>query len=140
MASLAYDQDDQQPYDIDTFCTLSASDQREEITRLADLLETEPGPVNNGKTRKTTYQALIDEYNTRDAGVNQAQQGVFDINPPAQVVGNANLGPAVSMNDDQAVFEEFSLGAPTIPPPSKSLTVAQIRAGLLLWKLKFLKM
>ena len=53
--------------------------------------------MNNGKTRKTTYQALIDEYNSRDAGVNQAQQGVLDINPPAQDVGNANLGPAVSM-------------------------------------------
>ena len=86
--------------------------------------------MNNGKTRKTTYQALIDEYNSRDAGVNQAQQGVIDINPPAQDVGNANLGPAVSMNGNQAVFEEFSLGAPTIPPPSKSLTVAQIKAGL----------
>ena len=130
MASLAYDEDDQQPYDIDTFCSFSASDQKDEITRLAEVLGTAPGPMNNGKTRKTTYQALIDEYNSRDAGVNQAQQGVFDINPPEQDVGNANLGPAVSMNGDQAVFEDFSLGAPTIPPPSKSLTVAQIRAGL----------
>ena len=130
MASLAYDEDDQQPYDIDTFCTFSASDQRDEITRLAGVLATEPGPVNNGKTRKTTYQALIDEYNSRDAGVSQAQQGVFDINPPAQVVGNANLGPAVSMNGNQAVFDDFSLGTPAIPPPSNSLTVAQIKEGL----------
>ena len=66
--------------------------------------------MNNGKTRKTTYQALLDEYNSRDAGVSQAQQGVFDINPPAQVVENANLGPAVSMNGNQAVFDDFSLG------------------------------
>ena len=37
MASLAYDEDDQQPYDIDTFCSFSASDQRDEITRLAEF-------------------------------------------------------------------------------------------------------
>ena len=117
MASSAYDGP---RYDIDTFCGKTAQQQREEITRLADLLETEPGPTNNGRTRKSTYLALIDEYNRRDA----------DVNPPALDVGNANLGPAVSMNGDQAVFEDFSLGAPTIPPPSKSLTVAQIKEGL----------
>ena len=130
MASLAYDEDDQQPYDIDTFCNFSAGKQREEINKLAGVLETAPGPMNNKDARINTYEALIDEYNSRDAGVNQAQQGVFDNNPPAQDVGNANLGPAVSMNGDQAVFEDFSLGAPTIPPPSKSLTVAQIKEGL----------
>ena len=86
------------------------------------------------KQEKSTYQALIDEYNSRDEQLVliKTQQGVFDINPPAQVVENANLGPAVSMNGNlgQAVFEEFSLGAPTIPPPSNSLTVAQIKEGL----------
>ena len=35
MASIVYDEDDQQPYDIDTFCGFSAGEQRDEINRLA---------------------------------------------------------------------------------------------------------
>ena len=131
MESYTYEDDQRPPYDIDTFCGKTALEQREEITRLADLLETEPGPTNNGRTRKSTYLALIDEYNSRDAGVNQAQQGVFDINPPAQARvreenfqnqmdpanfedAGANLGSAIN----GGVFEDFSLGAPVMPDPS----------------------
>ena len=131
MASLTFDQES--PYDIDTFCGMSAQDQKDEIARLADHLETIPGADNNGPTRRATYEALIDEYSRRDAGVNDAQilqQDNYMGNVPADALGNANLGPAVSMNGDQAVFDDFSLGTPAIPPPSKSLTVAQIKDGL----------
>lgn len=73
-----------------------------------------------------------------------AQQGVFDMNPPAQAQGvanenfqaqmnpanfedaGANLGPAIN----GGVFEDFSLGAPTLPTPSTSLTVKQIKDAL----------
>jgi len=73
-----------------------------------------------------------------------AQQVVFDINPPEQAQGvanenfqaqmnpanfedaGANLGPAVN----GGVFEDFSLGAPTLPLPSTSLTVKQIKDAL----------
>ena len=116
--------------DMDTFCAQPAQDQKDEIARLAEQLNTNPGPDNNGPTRRATYQALLDEANSRQVAEQDAQIDNYMGNVPADAFGNANLGPAVSMNGDQAVFDEFSLGTPAIPPPSKSLTVAQIREGL----------
>ena len=115
---------------MDTFCAQPAQDQKDEIARLAEQLNTNPGPDNNAPKRRATYQALLDEANARQVAQQDAQINNYMGSVPADAFGNPNLGPAVSMNGDQAVFEEFSLGAPTIPPPSKSLTVAQIREGL----------
>lgn len=76
---------------------------------------------------KKVLHALMSEAQEREDG---DQQGVFDINPPEQDIGNANLGPAVTMNGDQAVFEDFSLGIPALPAPSNSLTRKEIEAAL----------
>ena len=96
---------------------------------------------------KKVLDALMREAQEREEGGQQqgaekqdAQPGIFDINPPAQTrVGeenfqaqmnlanfeNANLGPAV--NGD--VFEDFSLGAPLMPHPDKiaGKTIKQIQ-------------
>ena len=66
MASKRVDQES--PYDIDTFCGMSAQDQKDEIARLADHLEEIPGPDNNGTTRRATYEQLRGIYNAREAG------------------------------------------------------------------------
>ena len=59
--------------DIDTFCAQPAQEQKNEIARLAEELETIPGPDNNGPTRRATYQALIDEANARQVAQQDAQ-------------------------------------------------------------------
>ncbi len=92
-------------------------------------------------TKKKMLQVLEKLIVEANANEDAQQQGVFDIDATAQVANEnfqvqmdlanfedagANLGPAIN----GGVFEDFSLGAPTIPPPSNSLTVAQIKEGL----------
>ena len=78
------------------------------------------------------YAQSISGDQQQGAQQQDAQQGVFDINPPAQAQGvanenfqaqmnpvnfedaGANLGPAIN----GGVFEDFSLGAPVMPDPS----------------------
>ena len=132
--------------DIDTFCGQPAQDQKNEIARLAGELQAVPGPDNNGPTRRATYLALLDiarGVDQQGAEKQDAQPGIFDINPPAQTrVGeerfqaqmnlanfeDANLGSAVN----GGVFEDFSLGAPAMPHPSDvgRKTIKQLKALL----------
>ena len=85
-------------------------------------------------TKKKMLQVLeklIQEANEAQVAQQDAQIDNYMGNVPADAFGNANLGPAVSMNGNQAVFDDFSLGTSALPHPSDpTLTVSKIKKAL----------
>ena len=98
--------------------------------KLATKPRSKQGKADGLQKMRRVLEALIEEAKAQQVAEQDAQIDNYMGSVPADAFGNANLGPAVTMNGDQAVFADFSLGEPSLPPPSKSLTVAQIRAGL----------